>query len=647
MIPGKLTAKFTKLRKFSKLILGISLYCLLIPNLYAQIPCTEVTAAAGIDHFYFSVNYMGGGAAFFDYDNDGDEDLWIAGGINQDVLYNNNGKGVFTEIGTNAGLEATNGHITSGVITADLDNDSWRDVIVLGHIGFHPLLFKNNGDGTFSEISESAGLSEFKGQSFAAACGDVNMDGYLDIYIATYVDDIHNIYNSDGVVVGFGHECLDNFLFVNNGDWTFSEMGAEYEVKNGGCTLATTFTDYDGDADQDLLVANDFGEWIKPNALYQNDNGNTPFSDVGQQTGMDIGVYGMGIAIGDYDKDLDLDYYITNLGRNVLLENQGDATFSDQSTATGVEDTYMDSLLAVGWGTAFIDVDNDADLDLFVCNGYVPAAAFINNSKENRNRLFINDGNPDGNGFGFYESALDSDLDNPGRGRGFAYADYDNDGDLDMLVIHVNKQTTSDPIQKVALYRNDLDNDNHYLKVKLQGITSNRDAFGATIKIVVGDQSWIHDYNGGYGSHASQHTSIAHFGLGEIETVDSLVVTWPGGAQHFFTNISSNQMIYILENGSIKDAPRPIEPKETIQLSAFPNPFKNNTQIQFQLPEAGYVDIDFYDILGRKIDSSVRKWYASGTHSIKWETNKKYDFTWYFVQLRTNHKSATLKLIRI
>ena len=127
------------------------------------------------------------GAAFFDYDNDGDEDIWIAGGLNRDALYRNNGDGTFLEVGATAGLTATNGNVTSGVITADFDNDGFRDVLVMQHIGFHPLLFRNFGNGLFLEVSESAGLEDYEAQSHTASIGDVNQDGYLDIYVGTYI----------------------------------------------------------------------------------------------------------------------------------------------------------------------------------------------------------------------------------------------------------------------------------------------------------------------------------------------------------------------------------------------------------------------------------------------------------------------------
>ena len=613
----------------------------------AQIECTEVTLDAGIDFVYSAPTYMGGGAAFFDYDNDGDDDLWIAGGVNRDVLYENDGSGQFSEIGEAAGLNAANNMVSSGVITGDLDNDGYRDVLVTPHVGQHPLLFKNNGDGTFTEISEAAGLATYNLQTHAAAMGDINKDGFLDIYLATYIENINNVYDGNGIVVGFDHDCFDNLLFINNGDWTFTELAETYGVKNGGCALATMFTDYNQDTDADILIANDFGAWITPNALYQNDYPDNTFSDIGQVSGMDVGIYGMGIAVGDYDRDLDLDYYITNLGHNVLMDNQNDGTFTDRSIETGTDDTYMlDSLLAVGWGTAFMDMDNDADLDLFVCNGFVPAAPFILNTEQNKNRLFINDGNETGTGFNFTEVAINSELDNEGRGRGFAYSDYDNDGDLDLLVINVNQHTSNDPIENVLLFRNDSGNENNWLQVDLEGITSNRDAFGAVIKIVVGDHAWLHDYNGGYGSHNSQHGSIAHFGLHEAEIVDSLIVTWPSGTQSHFADIDANQKIKITEDGILTNTQ--VVQEETLVLQTFPNPFTEELHIQFQLSKREKVEIEVFDLLGRKVDNLFNESLSAGIHQINWKPSPALEGNHCFVlRLKSNHQIITKNLIQI
>ena len=638
-----------------KLVCQASLHLTLIlslTSLNAQIQCTEVTSLAGINYQYSSVTYMGGGAAFFDFDNDGDEDIWIAGGVNLDVLFENDGNGGFVEIGEQAGLLAAQNHVSSGVITADLDNDGFRDVVVLPHIGHHPLLFKNNGNGTFEEISETAGLDQFDAQSHSGTIGDINGDGWLDIYIANYVENINSIYDSDGFVVGFDHECFENKLFINDGpladgqpSWTFTEASAEYAVNNNGCALATTFTDFDLDADADLMIANDFGEWVTPNALYQNTSESPPLNDISQSAGADVGIYGMGIATGDFDQDQDLDYYITNLGRNVLLKNDGTNNFVDDATERGVEDTNMGNELATGWGTVFADVDNDTDLDLFVCNGFVPAAEFIANNEENKNRLFINKG--ENSSYNFEETALNSGLDDPGRGRGFACSDYDNDGDIDFLVINVNQHTSGDEIQDVLLFRNDNSNGNNWLKVKLEGVINNKDAFGSTIQITVNGKTWVHDYNGGYGTHASQHTSVAHFGMAQANQVESLIVTWPGGAQSAFENIDANQFITITEDGELFTTALIELGEEPISLNAFPNPFNNKTQLEFDLPKSTYVEFEIFDALGRKSGSIKRTWYPAGVHTVDWVVDSIFPTTgWITIRLKTEHQNKIIKILR-
>lgn len=599
---------------------------------------------------------MGGGAAFFDMDNDGDDDIWITGGLKTDALYRNNGDGTFTNIAFTAGLGATNSIVTTGVVTGDLDNDGFRDVLVLSHRGHRLLLFKNNGDATFTEVALNTGengVGSLIAQNFAATMGDINQDGYLDIYVGNYIKNVQLIEDATGAVVGFDHDCFHNWLFLNNGSlpngeasWTFTEVGQTYGVNDKGCALATTFTDIDLDADADLLVVNDFGEWLLPNALYQNNMTSDSLLNVSPQTGMDVGIYGMGIAVGDYDQDEDLDYYMTNLGRNVLLENQGNQHFIDKTNETHTEDTYVDSLLATGWGTAFLDVDNDSDLDLFVANGRVPAAVFIANSEENYNRLFLNNGNDIGSGFKFSEAALEAGLADGGRARGFLYSDYDLDGDLDILVINTNRQATPDSIQQVLLFRNDTGNENNYLQVKLEGITTSRDAYGANIKIVLGEKTWVHDYNGGFGSHASQHTSVAHFGLGAAETVDSLMVTWPGGVQHHFTDISANQLMHIVEDGTITNIKSPPHSSTDRLMDVFPNPFSTELQIAFELSEPSAVEVRIFDALGRAIDTIKRDRMTTGKHTMIWHCPTTTRTTaYFFIQLKTSYQTATEKVI--
>ena len=585
---------------------------LLSTTLFAQIQFTEVTKELGIDHHFLGINEMGAGAAFFDMDNDGDEDLWLTGGLNRDALYENDGLGNFTEIGVQAGLNATRNKVVTGVITGDLDNDGFKDVLLITHIGFPNVLLKNNGDKTFTELFRT-GLENDKAYSLAAAFADVNQDGYLDIYAGNYIEKDQLTYSDENrdTINGFDHQCHENQLYLNNGDWTFINVTADYGVGDQGCALATAFSDYDGDADPDIIVANDFGAWVSPNALLENQSTQNRFQDVSEYAQMDVGIYGMGIAIGDYDNDLDLDYYITNLGENVLCRNEGNGIFSNPTKEAGIPDTYtLDGTLATGWGTAFIDFDNDRDLDLYVVNGYVPAASFIANARANPNRLFENDGK------GFFTSVA-PETQSASWGRGLACADIDNDGDIDFLVGNVNKHTTSDTIQKVQLFRNDTPTENNWLKIKLEGTTNNRDGLGSRILLKAAGKWSLQEANGGYGTHASQHSSIVHFGLGTAEIVDSLVITWMGGEQQILTQIAANQLISIKE-ASLVSAIKEIVPKEISQLTNYPNPFSYSTIIQYYLPQKNNVEINIFDQLGRSIYQSTKKRKPAGDHSFEW-----------------------------
>lgn len=616
------------LKKNKHITLLLFLSTWIVTPLFPQLQFSEITQKAGINHHYLGINEMGAGAAFFDMDNDGDEDLWLSGGLRPDALYENDGQGNFTDISESARLHTfTRNKVTTGVITGDVDNDGFKDVLLITHIGFPNTLLKNNGDKTFEEIAKT-GLEDVDAYSLAATFGDVNQDGYLDIYAGNYIEKDRLTYsdNNRDTINGFNHDCHANQLYLNNGDWTFTNVTTAYGAGDNGCALATVFTDFDGDFDPDIVVANDFGQWIVPNALLENNQ--QSFNNISEQSNMNIGIYGMGIATGDYDNDLDLDYYITNLGENVLLKNNGNGTFSNHSIAAGIGDSHVtDQLLATGWGTAFIDLDNDTDLDLYVVNGYVPAATFIANAQANPNSCYENDGK--GN---FTKVVGNPAVESPNRGRGLAYADIDNDGDIDFLVGNVNKHATSDTIQKVQLFRNDNFLPNNWLKIRLEGTINNRDGLGSHVRIKANDRWYLQEANGGYGTHASQHSSILHFGLGRAERVDSIIVFWQGGAQQIITQVPSNQLLSIPEQSlvNVLEEQAVIVP---IQLNCMPNPFEKNTTINYQLENKTTVTIDIFDGIGRRVFRQYYPNQSKGTHQLEWLANER---GIYFIQLSTD-----------
>jgi len=526
------------------LSLLLLLFSILLPYPTFTQSFTDISSAAGITAYHSNPQLMGGGVAVFDYDNDGFEDIYMTGGLELDKLYKNNGNGTFTDVLLTAGLFNLAFELTSGVVTGDIDNDGDRDLFVTSYVpAVGNFLYLNNGNGTFTEITSSAGITH-QAWSLAASMGDYNLDGYLDIYVGNYVETPGGLYDGDSLV-GFSHDCFANFLYLNNGDNTFTEVGDLVSVADTGCALATTFTDFDMDRDMDIYIANDFGEWIVPNQMYQNNAPTNSFDNVSTWTSLDIGLFGMGIAAGDYDEDGDWDYYISNLGDNALLERRECNTFADVAAERGVLNGFIGNERVTGWGTSFLDYDNDTDLDLCVVNGFIQAASFIKTVRFDPNKLYENDGS--GN---FTDVSTVAGVDDDRIGRGLATLDYDNDGDLDFLVSNVDSNNFNLSNAYLTLYRNNNTSGN-WLKVKLQGVNANRDALGAQVRVVAGGRSFMREVDSGGGSHQCQHSSILHFGLGTYTFVDSVIVSWPGGCEQVMTLQPVNQLLNITENTSI------------------------------------------------------------------------------------------------
>ena len=530
-------------------------------SLNAQLHFSEQGMEMGIDHYYQSAILMGGGAAFFDYNNDGLDDLWINGGNIPDKLLMNKGDGHYEDVSEKAGIAS----IVLGslsVVTGDINNDHFRDVFVMTGNGDSNKLFLNEGNGQFMDISLSSAIGLDTAWTMSGALADINLDGYLDFYAGNYIEELAYLFDSLGNTIGFDHSCFTDFIYLNNGNETFTKLEEDFWSNQDGCVLASTFTDYDLDGDQDLMVANDFGAWIRPNRLFRNDHPDFMFEEVSNQLGADVGIYGMGIAIGDYDLDQDLDYYITNLGRNVLLENEGNS-FVDRSTEAGVENTYYQGLNTVGWGTAFEDLNNDMYPDLLVANGYIPSTDFIEANPVNPNRVYINnrDGSFDdlSNIVGFSDAQM---------ARGLACSDIDRDGDIDVLLMNINGLVIPGEEINIRMYQNELDEKNNWIQFSLEGTKNNFDAFGSFLKVFVGGEVLLKELNGG-SSHASQNSSVLHFGLGTQSVVDSVLVYWPGGKYQSLYNPEINLRHHVIEDLDLYSSVF----EHTFQnLSIFPNP---------------------------------------------------------------------------
>jgi len=303
-------------------------------------------------------------------------------------------------------------------------------------------------------------------------------------------------------------------------------------------------TDFDFDGDVDILLANDFGEFHIPNKLYKNEIDEGIFVEVSEEWNANQQMYAMGIASADFELDGDLDYYITNFGKNALLVNDDDA-FSELAVDLGVDDTWIieDSIFSVSWGTAFFDFDNDLFSDLYVANGYVPGPGFLPSRVRNQDKFYMNLGDLQFEELTPGLSGLDNELVN----RGMAYSDFDLDGDLDLMTAAM-RVPQNDLTIRSKFFINNLASENNWLKIKLQGVISNYNGIGALIKVYVGGFCLTKEVHGG-SSHCSQNTLIQHFGLKDFEMIDSVVIDWPSQTKgQVLYDITSNQLLTIEED---------------------------------------------------------------------------------------------------
>ncbi len=604
---------------FKRITISIIFLAISLQTAFAQFQLIRKSEEKGIIHYFQNLQEMGGGSAFADINNDGWQDVWINGGSQNEKLYINDGTGSFIDMSMDAGIDAMSISGTTGVIVGDINNDGHRDVFLISSAGTHNYLLYNNGDGSFTDISLEAGILQDTSFSMSASFADINLDGYLDIYVGNYISEINLLYDNNGVAIGFDHTCSEDYLYLNNQDNTFQKLGADFWENQEGCVLASTFTDYDLDGDQDLMIANDFGEWITPNKLFNNNYPENSLSEMSTALGMNVGIYAMGIAIGDYDLDEDLDYYVTNLGRNVLLNND-DGLFLDKTEYAGVEDIKFQDLNTVGWGTSFQDMDLDMYPDLLVANGYIPAGGgsldWLASNPNNPNKLYLN--NQDGT---FEDASTATGFSDKSKARGLAAADIDNDGDVDVMVVHVNALILPGEEIRVALYENTLSSNHNWVKLSLEGVKSNRDALGSVVKLYSGGNVLIRELNGG-SSHVSQNSSVLHFGLADNSQVDSINVFWPGGAKQTIIDPAINTTVHVVEDLNIYTA---IEDQMVENHFVFPIPAQEYLFLSNYTDRAEFVVIDQ---LGKKKFSGIGnrvalKGLATGLYFVQVVQNKK------------------------
>ncbi len=498
---------------------------------------------------------MGSGAAFADIDNDGDLDLYIVniprpltqdtnvGNPKTNVLYRNNADGTFTDITDSAGV----GHpgYGMGCVFADYDGDGNLDLYVTNY-GAN-VLYHNNGDGTFSDITKTAGVG-CELWSTGAAFADVDADSDLDLYVCNYVTyDLEKLEQLQAESLQSGKpvpsalnphvfEPQDNVFYRNNGDGSFSDVTTEVGIAApGGRSMQCLFSDFDNDNDLDLYVAND----TSVNYVYRNE-GNGAFTDVSNASWAADFRGSMGLTAGDYDGDGDTDLFMSHwvdeenaLYRNLLKEDPS------SEHIRFVDESYSAMLAEVsikhiGWGTALFDYDNDGDLDIFVTNG--STFQELNDPEvliPQADALYRNNG--DGTFTDVSESTGIATLATR-VGRGATFGDYDNDGDVDIFIVNNYAPPT--------LLRNDGGNRNGWLHVELVGIDGNRNAIGAKIQLKTANQTQIREVYAGE-SYMSSNSFIAEFGVGNATMIETLQVTWLNGETRVLHNIPANQQLRV------------------------------------------------------------------------------------------------------
>ena len=627
------------IRFTSQLILLLPLLWLLPPNGSAQV-FSERSFAMGIDHVYRARALTGGGAAFFDYDNDGDEDLYVTRGMSRDYLYENNGDGTFSRINGDIGLFESVQFNTISVTTGDIDNDGDRDIFVTTWEMYNGptiplgrnLLFLNDGDGTFTEWGIQAGLTEAvfsEGATFL----DYNADGFLDIYVFNHIETPIFTQDSTGLINGYGHECFPNYLYRNNGDLTFTEVSEEFGVGGGnGCSIAGLGTDFDMDGDVDIYLCNDFGYWLESNVLYENVNFGESFNDISEQSGADVEAFGMGIAAGDYDQDLDIDYYTTSIGRNILINNNN-GVFEDVTTFAGVENIEVEGDgLTTGWGTAFLDVDNDGLLDLYVANGRIPAISTWATAMQDPDKLYMNNG--DNTFTDVSEAAGVADTD---YNRGMIHSDFDHDGDLDIFIVTLEEFDFHS-----KFYVNETENDHHYIQLKLEGVESNRDAYGSKVWLYAGGQTFLREIYGGGDTYASQNTSVVHFGLGEMDEIDSIRVDWPNGHVDHLGALAVDTLHHILE-GIVEPPNATDDFQPFFDLKISPNPFRSGFSLNFSESLSAKAHLKLTTASGVLI---TEREIPSGYGQFDVEVPATLNRGLYFLQITQNDHSLVKKLVK-
>ncbi len=521
----------------------------LIQSINGQILFKEASGL-GLNNVTYGDGILGGGISFFDFDQDGWDDITVSSEINKPVRFFKNFQGSFVEVFFNI-VDPL--YQTKTVQWVDFDNDADYDFFVTGNTDSNRL-YENDGTMSFTDITVAAGLMTTDNKTFGSSWGDYNNDGLLDLFINSRNPSNNNI---------------PNILYHNNGDGTFTNVNDDAGISPfNHLSFCSAFFDYNNDGWQDIVISNDKDP---KNLLYHN-NGDGTYTEMGEETQTNVIMDAMSTAIGDPNKDGWQDFYVTNTQEgNAFFENNGNGTFSNIATSNG---TLMES---IAWGAVFLDADNDRDLDLYVSgvldgtSGMLPSAFYENDGNGNYTI-------PVGAGF----------EDDTAQSYANAIGDFNNDGFPDIIVLNYAPDD-------IFLWQNSCPVDYNWLKVKLQGTESNRMGIGSTIEIMVGGEKQYNYTLCGEG-YLGQNSAYEFFGIGDATEIEYVKVTWLSGIVDFIENPGINQVMTIIEGSTLGTTDH-----TGFDFGIAPNPTTGHINIQLPTYINNPPTLIISDVQGRKL----------------------------------------------